>query len=193
MALPTVHISKGAFFIMIYAATNVFKKECYGFVLGYKPSAGSNRYLVTDAAPFQNLKRQLNTEIELKERSSRRFKKFLFEMKNIYPKYLGEFHSHPEWGDLKPSDKMSETDEKEFNRFTRYGAELEFIISISSRKKGKLLWEALSDGDIRGSFGKCNLTFTVYTLIDGEKEGEKIPQRLQIVAPRAVESLNRIA
>ena len=184
MALPTVHIRKEAFLVMIWAAIETFKKECLGFLLGYPPTAENNFYFVTDAVPFQKVQRRSNSKVNLSVRADNAFKKFISDIGGVYPKYLGDFHSHPEWGDFHPSVDMSGEDLIEFAKTPE---PLEFIIGVSTRKKGKAIWESLPDGSIKGSFGKFNLHFNVFTLQKGI-----VPQKLRIITLRSIETLNRV-
>ena len=187
MALPTVHIRKEAFLVMVWAAIETFRKECLGFLLGYPPTAEKNFYNITDAVPFQKVRRRSNLEVTLSDRADARFKNFISGIDSVYPKYLGDFHSHSEWGNYTPMSDMSEEDLKQFAKTSE---PLEFIIGISARKKGRAVWELLTDGSVKGSFSKFNLHFNVYTLVS--EDAPVVPQRLRIVAPRSMETLNRI-
>jgi proteasome lid subunit RPN8/RPN11 len=173
---------------MIWSALEVFKKECMGFILGFKPNKNNKNYFVTEACPYQSLRRRKNTEVELSQRTWERFDRLFFQkLVEIFPKCLGDFHSHPEWGTLKPSGELSDRD---VEGFIKSGVDLEIVISISSRKKGHVLWESLPDGSVKGSFDGRNFELNAYTLVEGEG-GIKVPQRLQIRARQAIESLNR--
>ena len=188
MALATVHIRKEAFLILAWSAIETFKKECFGFLFGRSPTEKNNFFHITDVVPFQCARYRKNIGYELNERAEKKFEKFIATIGNAYPKYLGDFHSHPEWGGNARSAEMSELD---LSRFSKTPEPLEFIIEISSRKKGRAPWEVFSDGSIGGSFGKFNLNFKIYTLVPNA-EGEILPSKLQIVAPRAIKTLNRI-
>ena len=170
--LPTVHIRKEALFAMIWSTFEVFKKECLGFVLGYRPTAK---------------RRRLNTEVEWTRRTKRRFQRFRELINPMFPKHLGDFHSHPEWGDCKPLVIMSDFD---IEQFIKNGYDLEFIIGISSRRKGQVFWEIQADGSLKGSFNSFNFHFNVYALVNDNSNLK--PERLQIVAPEAIKALNRI-
>ena len=55
MALPTVHIRKEAFISLIFSVVDIFKRESFGFVLGYRPDKRRNYFLVTEFFPFSYL------------------------------------------------------------------------------------------------------------------------------------------
>ena len=185
--LPKVHVNKEAFFVMAWAAVETFKKECLGLLLGYGPTELYNYYLITGATPFQSVRRRSNTEVIQSERGFDRLNRFFSELKSMKTQYLGDFHSHPEWGERKPFVDMSDIDIKSMSD---EGHNLEIIIGISSRRKGQIVWEVLPDGSVKGSIDRYNFHFNAYTLVGPKKKGA--PQRLQIVAPSALEALNRI-
>ena len=138
--------------------------------------------------PYQNVRRRTNTEVETTDRTNKRFEEFTETISNVYPKYLGDFHSHPEWGGMVPVYGLSEHDKREFAKSEN--EDLALIITISSRKKGRMVWEACEDGSIKGSIGKYNLHFNVF----GAEivEGERAAKQLRIITPRSIETLNRL-
>lgn len=188
MALSTVHIRKEAFLILAWAAIETFKKECYGFFLGYLPNAENNFYSITDAIPLQKVERHYD-EIRQHPRAEKRLKKFLSDINIIYPKHLGFFHSHTEWGKEPPIVDLSNLDKEEL---IKSGLDLVIIITIASRRKGhKMAWEVLPNGSVKGAFDKYILQFNVYTMVQKNAD-EIVPQQLRIVTPHSIETLNRI-
>lgn len=187
--LPTVHIRKEAFLEILWASMETFKSECLGFLWGRSPTVNFNRFLISDAVPFQSVRRRKNTEVEQSKRGERRLQELMQGVRGSTVKLLGYFHSHPEWGNAKPWSEMSEFDIKEMQKS---GDQIEIIVSISSRKKGVLSWTLFPDGNVRGSFNKFTLDFNAYTLFLDNNKKKGVPKRLQIVAPAALKFLNRI-
>lgn len=187
MALPTVHIRREALLSMIFLASDVFKKECLGFLLGYRPTKKRNYFLITDVVSFSNLTVRSYTEADWSRRTKQRFRRFIALINPLRIKHLGDLHSHPEYGGRIYPPVMSDID---IENIVKNNHDLGLIISISSRQKGQAAWESLSDGSLKGSFDKFNFDIKVYTLL-GE-DGAKEPQWLQIVAPEATEALNII-
>ena len=69
-----VYISANAFWALLISAIEVYKKECFGLLLGYRDN--SNAYIVEHAVSYQTAKRQ-HTSVEKNRRASRRMNKFL--------------------------------------------------------------------------------------------------------------------
>ena len=182
-----VHIRKEALLIMIWAAAEMFKKECMGVIFGDTPSPSRDYFWVSDAIPFQGIKRRLNTEVVQSELSISRWNMF-WDRLGSHPKRLGTFHSHPEWGSHRPPSEMSEEDTKDMRK---QKSPLEIIVCISSRRKGSYLpWEPLEDGSIRGSLAIFNFQINAFTLV-GEGDGIE-PTRIRIVSTAALRKLNRV-
>ncbi len=193
MSQMTVHIRKEAFVVMVWSAIETSHKECLGFVLGSPPTTKRNSYYITDAVPYQHMKRRSNTEVELNDKADRRFNKWFVQLEaSSRLKYLGNFHSHPGWGGFfcEPGT-MSEYDTEKFIREGKAGIDLKFIIDVTSRKRGCASWETLDDGGVKGSLGHYNIRISVFGWF---KNGRETPSiiKLQIVAPEAIKTLNRM-
>lgn len=186
--LPTVRIYRDAFETMLSASIETFKKECFGFVFGCAPTKSRQHFIITNVSPLQCSKRS-NGKIEEHARSERRLKKF-YECMPRRSRPLGNFHSHTEWGDTRYGAAMSTAD---ILSMAREKAKIEFIIAISSRKKGRAEWYANEDGSISVSFGSghYNYNFSINGYILEYQEGQPIPIRIKIVAPETIKALNR--
>lgn len=187
MSMPTVHIRREAFLNMIMAATETFKRECLGILFGHSPARNRNNFLITNAVPIQCVRIRLNSEVDQSKKSVEALHKLFGKAEKIY-RPLGDFHSHPEWGQTLGGPELSESDIK---NMIYQETKLEIVIVISSRKRGFILWETQPDGSIKGSLSKFNYHFNAYTLIKDEEE-KLVPQKLQIVAPLALRALNRV-
>lgn len=181
-----VHIRKEAFLTILWTAVETFKKECLGAILGYTPSPKKDYFLITDAIPFQGIKKRLNTQVTQSERSNARWNEFWYKI-STHPQRLGIFHSHPEWGPHQPLPIMSAYDIEDMQKQKN---PLEIIVCISSyKKRGFIPWELLEDGSVQGSLATFN--FRVNAFIPDEGEGKKDPTRIQIVTPTALRKLCR--
>ena len=69
-----VHISEDAFWGLLVSTIEVYKRECFGFLIGYRDS--NNIFIVEHALPSQLVKRW-NTGVIENKRSERRIKRFL--------------------------------------------------------------------------------------------------------------------
>src|SRR5215813_563338 len=91
-----VYISSNAFWALLISAVEVYKRECFGILLGYRDSG--NIYIVEHAISYQTAQRR-HTSVEKNGRASKRIQKFLGNLPHL--SMLGDFHSHTGWGDLK--------------------------------------------------------------------------------------------
>jgi len=186
---PTVHIRKEAFISLIFSVVDIFKKESFGFVLGYRPNKRRNYFLVTEFVPFANRNEKQFTGATWTRRTKQRFQRFQELISQLRLKYLGDFHSHPEFGGMICSTGLSDHDKA---YMIKNGYDLEFIVGISSRRRGKAVWESMPDGSIKGSYDQFNIEVHVYTLVLREEDKDTEQERLQIVAPEAIKTLNRM-
>src|ERR1043166_3027382 len=99
-----VYISSNAFWALLISAVEVYKKECFGLLLGYRD--GTN-YIVEHAISYQTANRR-HTSVEKNGRASRRIEKFLSNLPHL--SLIGVFHSHTGWGDLKGVGNLSTQD-----------------------------------------------------------------------------------
>lgn len=183
MSPPGLHIQRGAFLGMVISSVETFKRECLGYVFGYKPTAGRENYLITSVHNIAMVSKRKNAEIEENERSRKRLTG-LFEAAPALYRYLGDFHSHPEWGTAKGVAELSEQDIKNMLDNKK---SFEIVIAVNSRKKGQVPWEVLADGGIRGSLDKFNFHMAAFTL-----DADAKPVQLKITAPAALKALNRV-
>lgn len=188
---PVVYIEKEPFKHMLLAAVDVFKKECFGYVFGRKPTRINNRYRVTDVIVLQSVIRGKDsrarkfTEIDHMKRSRQRMFEIFDSYSRLYP-LLGDFHSHPEYGTDPRSVELSDRDIMDMKDAS--WCKIAFVIRISTRTKERLEWYQKQDGGVRGSFGCYVVDVNVYRLI--KDNGDRIPQSLVIISP-AIKALNR--
>src|SRR5688572_32720426 len=91
-----VYISANAFWALLISAIEVYKKECYGLLLGYRDN--SDIYIVEHAISYQTANRT-HTSVERNRRAAKRIQKFLDNIPHL--SMIGDFHSHTGWGGLK--------------------------------------------------------------------------------------------
>lgn len=185
---PMAYVHRNAFETMIAASIETFKRECFGFVFGRAPTKSRQHFVITHILPLQCSKRY-NWKIEGHARSERRLKKF-FALMPRSSRPIGDFHSHTEWGDTQYGATMSTADTLSM---ARENTKIEFIIAISSRKKGRAEWRANEDGSMAGSFGsgRYNYNFSVNAYVLECRDNKPIPVRIKIIAPKASRALNR--
>lgn len=185
MDTPTVYVEKEPFLEMILASVETFKRECFGYVFGYKPSNKRNSYIITSVMPIQLTKKRHNGLIEQSDVSLRNMVGCLYKYPALFP-IIGDFHSHPEWGSHKRIARLSEGD---ITDMIRSGYALGVVIKISLINKERILWQRGSDGGIKGSLADYKFHLNVCRVIKNE-EGFT-DECLIVNAPAAIKSLNR--
>jgi hypothetical protein len=108
-----VYLGEAALVSLIVSSAEVYKKECYGTLLGYR---ADNRILVEHAIPYQSALRK-HSEVCLGARSRR----IIDEVLEGLPKYgvLGEYHSHPMFGDKRANVRLGALDAVDMNAGAR--------------------------------------------------------------------------
>ena len=100
-----VYISANAFWALLVSAIEVYKKECFGILLGYRDS--SNIYIIEHALSHQTARR-MHGSVEKNRRASKRIQSFLDSIPHL--SLVGDFHSHTAWGELKGVGNPSQQD-----------------------------------------------------------------------------------
>ena len=182
MSPPDVYIEKEPFLNMILASIETFKRECFGIIFGTVPSGQKNYFVITNAIAIQLAKKRKNSEVEQSSGSQNRIDEIFDKYPYVY-RSLGDFHSHPEWGDVKGATTLSDVDIKDMiERKIRLGV----LIKISSINKERIIWQQAQGGGIKGSLGRYKFHINVIRLVRDKKQ-----QCLKIHAPDAVKALNR--
>lgn len=183
---PTVYIEKEPFLVMILASVETFKRECFGYVFGRRPSRTRNSFIITTAVAVQLAQRRRNMEVEQSKSSKKKMKDCFKKYPAIFP-IIGDFHSHPEWGPHKREPGLSDMDIKDL---VREGHLLSIVIKISSINKERILWQGTADGGIKGSLGKYKFHINVLRVVK-DVSGKLREECFFVQAPAALRSLNR--
>jgi len=165
-----VYISANAFWALLVSAIEVYKKECFGILLGYRDS--SNIYIVEHALSYQTANRR-HTSVEKNGRASRRIQKFLGNLPHL--SFIGDFHSHTGWGDLKGVGIPSSQDiyDMTFEHLS--------IIIVANDKRRTSPWQYNGDGTISGTVDDYHFRIGAYYL-----DAHSRPKRADIFCPYAI-------
>ena len=186
MALPAVHIDRWPFFNMLFSAVEVAKTECIGWLFGSSPTPLRRYYRIVNVIPLQFLKIRRNREVELHSRGITQTDNLINVLPSFkYPR-MGGFHSHVEWGTVRPLLHLSGTD---IQFMIEWEKEIEIVVGVMKNRK-RVLWRRQTDGSVCGSVGNYFFHLCAYTLV--ESEGEQYPLLLPIVAPTSLRFLRKI-
>lgn len=165
-----VYISQGAFWGLLVSAIEVYKRECFGFLIGYRDI--NNVFIVEHALSFQTAKRY-NTGVIENKRAIKRIKKFLSNLPPL--SLIGDFHSHAGWGDLKGVPTPSNHDVLEMERNNLY-----IILEVNNKRKS-VPWNYNDDGTLSGTTDEYYFKIVAYYLDSRERV-----KRANIFCPYAI-------
>jgi len=181
---PIVYIEKETFLDMLFASVDTFRKECFGYILGSKPTRNNNCFKIVNVITVASTIKRANKEVRISKGCHERINKIFDKYPKEYP-YIGWFHSHPEWGSIPGSHEMSDDDIQET---IHSQSDVAVVIKISSRRRERLDWVLKTDGGIRGTFSDYVVDVNMYRII--QVENQNIPESLQIKAEAAIKVLN---
>lgn len=166
-----VYLEERVFLSIIMAAAEVYKLECYGCLLGYKLK---DAIVVDNAIPYQSAERSFST-VDLKEKQRNIIENIL----GTFPKLsiIGEFHSHPQHGDLKGGVILSKSDMQNVSN-----SDLEIVVAINDKKRN-CKWKYNRDLTISGTFANYHIMIAAYKY--DTNNGHK-PKRIQLWCPVAI-------
>ncbi|PYQ25359.1 MAG: hypothetical protein DMF81_02380 [Acidobacteria bacterium] len=102
------YVSQSAFWGLLISAVEVYKRECFGLLIGYRDRKGpDHRYIIEHAVPYQSAGRRHRTVVN-NPRAHRRIERFLQSIPQM--SVIGDFHSHTMWGYSRAASSLSDTD-----------------------------------------------------------------------------------
>lgn len=148
------YINPPAFLAIATSAVEVFAKETIGFLVGIK---AENKFIVEYAIPYQTADvGYTHAEVDLKR--AERVNEVL-KLVGEGLEFVGDFHSHTQFGQTKGEAKPSPTDLV----LTREG-EVYLIIAVNARKRSQS-WREHNDGTISGTIWGYHLKISGYTIL----------------------------
>jgi proteasome lid subunit RPN8/RPN11 len=165
-----VYISSNAFWALLISAIEVYKRECFGLLLGYRDNG--NSYIVEHAISYQTANRR-HTSVEKNGKASRRMEKFLANLPHL--SVIGDFHSHTGWGDLKGVGNLSRQDLVDMDHGNLY------VIIVANDKKRTSGWQYNGDGTLSGTVDDYHFRIGGYYLDEYSRA-----KRANIFCPYAI-------
>ncbi len=169
----TAYISQNAFWGLLISAVEVYKRECFGLLLGHRDlQAGRSSFIIEHAIPFQTAGRR-HRGVVANPRAHRRIERFVANIPQT--SVIGDFHSHTMWGYSRAPSHPSATDLEGMRAKQVY-----VIVSINDRLR-EVPWNYNDDDSLSGTTDDHYLRLTAYTVSDA---GDT--RRLPIVCPYAL-------
>jgi len=165
-----VYISANAFWALLTSAIEVYKKECFGILLGYRDS--SNIYIIEHALSYQTARRT-HGSVDKNHRASKRIQSFLESIPHL--SLIGDFHSHTGWGSLKGVGQPSDADIIDMK------PEVLSVIIVVNDKRRNGPWQYNRDGTLSGTVDKYHFQIGAYYLNHNSKT-----KRANIFCPYAI-------
>src|SRR5437773_853986 len=150
-----VYISSNAFCALLISTVEVYKRECFGLLLGYRDT--NNIYIVEHAISYQTANRR-HTSVEKNGRASRRMEKFLANLPHL--SLIGDFHSHTGWGELKGVGNLSTQDIVDMTPGNLY------LIIVANDKRRTSGWQYNGYGTLSGTVDHYHFLLGGYYLDD---------------------------
>jgi proteasome lid subunit RPN8/RPN11 len=147
-----VYLSENAFIDLLLSSAEVYKKECLGFLLGFKLE---DRFIVEHAFSLQTADRKPKGVVSL-DRSHKQIVPILDRLDRL--QIVGDFHSHTQFGPKKGLPHPSQEDIDGMSPDHVY-----LIIAINNNRK-TVIWSENRDGTVSGTVGNFFFKIAAYYL-----------------------------
>jgi len=166
MEVESVIIRSRALTQMLGYAIEVYKNECVGVLMG-DSFRTAGKVVINSAVALQTAKREY-TGVTPKWPRYNRITEVLSYLSLDW--IVGEFHSHTDYRNEKPSYRLSESD-REYIQSIHHTGEIELVIALS-RKTRKKQWDYINKGRVlKGTLGKYNVEMGAYYKAYDEDSG----------------------
>jgi proteasome lid subunit RPN8/RPN11 len=167
------YISQNAFWGLLISAVEVYKRECFGLLIGYRDRRGPDgMYIVEHAVPYQTAGRK-HKGVVSNPRAHKRIEGFLRSIPQL--SVIGDFHSHTMWGYSRAASHPSETDLEGMEPENTY-----VIVSVNDRFR-VVPWNYNDDGSLSGTTDDHYFRLTAYSVTSSRE-----PRRSAILCPYAL-------
>src|SRR4030043_2175660 len=161
-----VYLSENAFFDILLSSAEVYKKECLGFLLGYKLE---DRFIIEHAFSVQAANRK-HKGVIYTDKNHKKIEPILARFDKLQK--IGDFHSHTQYGPTKGLPIPSPEDKKGMVPDNVY-----LIVAINNNEK-TMPWGENRDGTISGSVSDFFFKISAHFL-----NGSTSVKRAQIHCP----------
>jgi proteasome lid subunit RPN8/RPN11 len=169
----TAYVSQNAFWGLLLSAVEVYKRECFGLLIGYRDRRGLEEiFIVEHAVPFQTAGRR-HKGVVTNPRAHKRIERFLRNIPQM--SVIGDFHSHTMWGYSRAASYPSATDVAGMS-----GGNVYVIVSVNDKLRG-VPWKYNDDGSLSGTTDEHHFRLTAYT-VNGAGEA----RRVKLLCPYAI-------
>jgi len=166
-----VYLSENAFIDILLSSAEVYRKECLGYLLGYRLE---DRFIVEHAFSFQTATRR-HKGVVVHEKNHKKIEPILDKFEKL--QIIGDFHSHTQFGPTKGLPFPSEEDIAGMKQDLIY-----LIIAINNNEK-TVGWGENRDGTISGSAGDFFFKVSAYFINKNSSKNKNTSKRARIYCP----------
>jgi proteasome lid subunit RPN8/RPN11 len=166
-----VYVAENAFIDLLLSSAEVYKKECLGFLLGYRLE---DRFIVEHAFAVQSANRR-HKGVIYNRKNHKRIEPILAKFDKL--QILGDFHSHTQFGLTKGLSIPSPEDIKEM-----LPGQVYLIVAINNNQK-TMQWGENRDGTISGSVNEFFFKISAYFLNSTNGNGNTSVKRAKLHCP----------
>lgn len=163
-------LSDRAFIGIVLSSIEVYKKECLGVLLGIQ---SRGRIIVEYAIPLQAVAKRTFSEVVPNWKKELKLKEAIPKL--VHLDCVGDFHSHPQFGNKTGTAVLSEVDKQSME-----DTAIEIVAAINTSKH-RSSWKA-TNGELAGSI--CNYNIRLAGFYKKTKDGPI--KQLDIICPYAV-------
>jgi proteasome lid subunit RPN8/RPN11 len=153
-----IYLSENAFVGLVVSTIEVYRKECFGVLLGQRTP---ERVLVDFVVPYQTANRKFR-EVHVDLMRSQRVEEAVRTASRW--ECLGDYHSHPMYGTSRATTALSKVDQKFFK-----DGSVAIVVAISDSIRQKQ-WTYVRGGGVCGSINGYRITIAGYYKRDGTIE-----------------------
>jgi proteasome lid subunit RPN8/RPN11 len=163
-----VFLTENAFLGLLVSTIEVYRRECFGILLGH---TSPERVTVEYVVPYQTARRKFQ-EVHMDWKRSDRIEEAVRTVSRW--ECVGDYHSHPMYGDARGTTKLSKTDRGSFP-----ANNLSLVVAINDCARSHR-WCYVKGETLSGSINGYSLRIGAYY-----KDGEVI-NRAPLVCPHAI-------
>lgn len=145
-----VYLSENAFMDILLSSAEVYKRECLGYLLGYRLE---DRYIIEHAFSFQTANRR-HKGVVFNDKNHKKIEPIIERFEKL--QIIGDFHSHTQFGLSKGLPVPSKEDIAGMKDGLIY-----LIVAINNNEK-TVGWGENRDGTISGSVGDFFFKVSAY-------------------------------
>lgn len=153
-----LYLSENAFVGLLVSTIEVYRKECFGVLLG---QSMSERILVDFVVPYQTANRKFR-EVHVDLMRSQRVAEAVRSTSRW--ECVGDYHSHPMYGTIRATTTLSKVDRSFFK-----DGNVAIVVAINDSARQQR-WNYVQGGGVSGSINGYNIRIAGYHKSNGTIE-----------------------